>query len=210
MSRTATVMVTVLAIVGVAVYGWFSHVLTIRDDRSGAEYFFSLGSIYLLVVALAWPTRWRVSVAVAATLLVVGAWAMHRAFPWDPRWLYLIQHAGTNACLAVLFGRTLLDGRQPLVTRFALAVHGTLPPGMGAYTRSVTLAWTAFFAVLTGCSLVLFLAGHAYWWSILANFLTFPAVGLMFLGEYCVRRQRFPKFEHASLMDGIRAFSRTF
>jgi uncharacterized membrane protein len=210
MPRAATVMVTVLAVIGLAVYGWFSHLLTMRDDRSGAEYFFSLGSVYLLIVALAWPTRWRRSVAVAATLLAVAAWAMHWAFPWDPRWLNLFQHAGTNACLGVLFGRTLVHGRRPLVTRFALAVHGTLPPGMDAYTRAVTWAWTVFFAVLTGCSLVLFFSGHAYWWSVLANFLTLPAVGLMFLGEYWVRRQRFPKFEHASLLDGIRAFSRTF
>ena len=209
MSRPAAVLVTVLVIVGLAGYAWIAHVLTVRDDRSSTGYLFSLASMYALVVGLGWASRWRLRVALIATVVAIAAWVVHRAVPWDPRWVYLVQHAGPNACLGIFFGRTLLDGQRPLVTRFAQAVHGELPAGMPAYTRSVTLAWTLYFALMAGCSLLLFALGQAYWWSVLANFLTLPAVALMFVGEYLVRRWRFPDFKHASLLEGIRAFSRT-
>ena len=139
---------------------------------------------------------------------VAGFHARDTLHAIDPRWFYLLQHAGMQALLGVFFGRTLRRGRQPLITTLALRVHRHLPPDLLAYTRQVTVAWTVFFAVMTGLSLGLWCFAPASWWSVMANFLTMPAVIAMFVIEYRIRLRRFPDFDHATLLEGVRVFQR--
>jgi uncharacterized membrane protein len=49
---------------------------------------------------------------------------------------------------SMIFGRTLIAGRQPLCTRFAEAVHAQLTPQHRIYAGQVTLAWTLFFGAM--------------------------------------------------------------
>ena len=42
------------------------------------------------------------------------------------------------------------------------------------------------------------------------NLFTIPCVLTMFVGEYAVRRIRFPTLAHSSILDGARAFQRAF
>lgn len=207
-NRPALLAASVVAVILLGTYLWLVHDFTVRDVRDGRGYALALASMVGVAVAAAWPTRGRWPVTLAALLIAALAWRAHGSQAWDPRWVYLLQHAGTNAALAWVFGRTLAAGRRPLITRLALTVHPDLPAPMQAYTRSVTLAWTVFFVAMTGASLFLWAIGEAYWWSVLANLLTAPAVVMMFVGEYLVRRLRYPGFPHADLMAGIRAFSR--
>jgi uncharacterized membrane protein len=208
MTTSATRLATALAVLVAVLYSVLAHWLTVHDDRSDASYLFALGSLYLACGGIALASRHRLPILLAATASVGALWWLHRISDWDPRWVYLLQHAGTLGTLGLAFGSTLAPGATPLVSRLAATVHGPLDPDMAAYTRGVTLAWTVFFATMTTASLVLYLGGHAWWWSVLANFLTLPAVVLMFVIEYAIRRLRFPAFEHASLMDGVLAFRR--
>src|SRR5580765_1444058 len=57
-----------------------------------------------------------------------------------------IYHATVYLFLLWYFGRTLARAREPIITRFARSVHGTLQPGMELFTRKVTIAWCVFFA----------------------------------------------------------------
>ena len=66
---------------------------------------------------------------------------------------YLVHSSVSNAqtglfhyLLLWYFGRTLARGREPIITRFARSVHGTLQPEMELFTRKLTIAWCAFFA----------------------------------------------------------------
>jgi uncharacterized membrane protein len=113
-------------------------------------------------------------------------------------------------CLAIawLFGRTLLPGAVPLVTQMARAVHGTLPVRIEAYTRHVTLAWTAFMAILAVSSVLLFALAPLRAWSVFANLLLLPLVALMFLAEYAYRSVRHAWFPHATLLQSVTAFQR--
>ncbi|MBN9426213.1 MAG: acyl carrier protein [Burkholderiales bacterium] len=190
------------------VYALLAHRFTITDDRSLAGYLWAAGSIGAMAAAAGWATRWRWPLLALIVLALAAGWQLRTQLTLDPKWFYLAQHAGINALLGLLFGRSLLRGRQPLVTRLALLLHQQLPAPMLAYTRSVTRAWTLFFAAMTLVSLSLYQFGPMAWWSVLANFLTLPAVALMFAVEYAIRLQRFPDFAHASLLDGIRAFNR--
>lgn len=200
--------IAVLAVGGVIAYSLIAHVMTVDDDRSLGGYLFAIGSVAALVLMLAWPGRWRWPVALLTAVAALGAFELRHVVAWDPRWLYLAQHAGIHAALGVAFGRSLRPGHTPLITRLARIAHPDMPAPIVAYTRQVNWAWTIYFATMTGLSLALFFFAPPLWWSVLANFLTLPAAVLMFVIEYVIRLQRFPDFEHASLLDGIRLFSR--
>jgi peptidoglycan-N-acetylglucosamine deacetylase len=121
--------------------------------------------------------------------------------------------------LAWFFGRTLRAGRQPLITRIAEHLHGEAiedpleRADMRRYTRRLTAVWTGLFlalastnatlAMLVSPSGVLELAGMPSplpvapaLWSMVANFLSFGLVLLLFAIEFTWRRRRFPR-QHA-------------
>ena len=116
-----------------------------------------------------------------------------------------IPHAAINLALLWLFGRTLLAGREPLITGFARKFHGTLPPHMERYTRRVTIAWCAFFAGELVVSAVLLMSSVEIW-SLFVNALTGPLVAFMFVAEYVYRVIRYRDFPHASIWQGVKAF----
>ena len=154
------------------------------------------------------PNRaWTVA---AVVLLALGLWAGWGTLERQFASLFFVEHAGGNALLAVVFGRTLAAGREPLCTRFARIMHSTLPPEVEAYTRGLTLAWTIFFASLATLSAALYLGGFLTAWSALATMASPILVGLMFVVEYAVRLRALPHWERVGLLGGIRAFSRHF
>ena len=173
----------------------------------------ALLSLVPLGFLLLWLARRSSRPQAVALLVVVAAIVAWLAFPvlklHFPS-LFFVEHAGGQLILAFLFGSTLIGGREPLVTRFALLVHGELPPAVVRYTRHVTIAWTAFFCVLFTLSCVLYLGGFLAAWSLLANILSPILVGAMFAVEYVVRYRVFPDWERIGVLGGINAFSRHF
>jgi len=126
---------------------------------------------------------------------------------WGLAAAYGIPHAVMYLSLLWYFCQTLRQGKEPLVTRFARHVHGPLPTAMAIYTRRVTYAWCVFLAVQIAGSVLLFKFASLTAWSLFINVLNFPLLALMFIGEYAYRTVRHREFPHASLLDGIRAFS---
>lgn len=158
-----------------------------------------LGRLRHRVVAFA-------AIAAVAAALWQGWDQLERHFP-D---IFFLEHAGTNLALAVLFGRTLVPGREALVTRFARVVHRTFTPQLERYTRKVTVAWTAFFVAMFATSCGLYAAGWMAAWSLFANLLTPLLIAAMFVVEYAVRHRVLPDLERIGILGGIRAFSRHF
>ena len=120
---------------------------------------------------------------------------------------YGLSHTAIYLSLLWFFGRTLVRGREPLITGFARRVHGTLPPEMEAYTRRVTQAWCAFFIAQAATSAALFTWASLDTWSLFVNVLNLPLLALMFAAEYLYRVTRHRNFPHASIMKGIQMFS---
>lgn len=206
MSRTALLAWT-LSLAALVAWAAFAHRFTVADDRSAAAYGLAVLTGWALALAIGWSRPRRARWVGAASVVAVLAWASRRYVSWDPSWIYLVQHAGVHGLLALVFGATLRSGSTPLVTRLALAVQGPLPGPLLHYTRQVTWLWSGYFVAMTTLSLVLFATGPTLWWSVLANFVTPPAIAALFVGEYAYRRWRFPHFEHAGVLDGVRAFS---
>jgi uncharacterized membrane protein len=166
----------------------------------------AIAPIFLACATFAWHSRAR---TLLLTLLAGGcALLLYRWQSLSQHYsdIYWAEHAGTELALCLAFAQTLLPGREPMVTRFARMVHGTLEPAMAHYTRQVTFAWIVFFAAMASLSTALYFGASLATWSMFANFFTAPLIGLMFLCEYLVRRWRFPGMEHAHIVDGVRAF----
>ena len=117
-----------------------------------------------------------------------------------------VMHAAINLALLSLFGRTILPGREPLVTGLARRVHGVLPPQMERYTRRVTIAWCVFFAMQLATSAVLFVWSLEAW-SLFVNVLSWPLVVLMFVVEYAYRLVACRGFAHATFLQSVQAFT---
>jgi uncharacterized membrane protein len=107
-----------------------------------------------------------------------------------------------------VFARSLRGGRTPLVTRFAQLIDGELPPQVAAYTRSVTVAWVVFLALLVLETLVLMLVAPPAVWSLFANALNYVFIGAFFLIEFAVRRRVLPQRTQGGLVHFLRAMAR--
>lgn len=197
---------TVLALIAGAYFA-FAHLSTAAGQPTLAGAIVAVGPVLALAALVAWRSSARL-----AGLLLIGAvvgllWSAREFVELHFSWVYFVQHAGTNALLAVVFGRTLRPGDTPLCTRLAEFVHRpAVPPIVARYTRQVTVAWTAFFAISATLSTALFTFAPVEAWSLYANLLGMPLVGLMFVGEYLVRCRVLPPEHRPSLMDTIRAY----
>jgi len=146
-------------------------------------------------VGLALP--WKAGLALA--LALIGP------MPWVPvAWLVAVPPVVIYLALAVWFGRTLLPGRVPLISRFASLERGELEPVLAHYTRRLTAIWTAFFVAMATLSAVLALLGDGETWSFFTNGVSYLLMGVLFFGEYVYRRLRYSEFRHASLPRMIR------
>lgn len=151
---------------------------------------------------------WKTILAgvLAVLPLAVGLWLAWPILVDNAAILYFVQHVGTNAMLAWVFGHTLMAGSTPLVVSFARIVNPVLPAEIEIYARKVTLAWTLFFVVTCVISAVLFMTASLPVWSTFAVLLQWPTVVIFFVGEYVLRRYLFRQFKHASLKDGFDAY----
>ena len=162
---------------------------------------------YLAAAAvLAWRSRHRYAWLLLCAALAALTWRHVDAIGDHAVWVYFIQHAGGNAILALIFGRSLVGNRVPLCSRIAAITHVHLEPRLARYTRRVTLAWTIFFAANAGLSALLFAYAPIVLWSVFANLLAIPLVALMFAVEYVVRLRVLPDIQHVPILDGIRLY----
>jgi uncharacterized membrane protein len=150
--------------------------------------------------------------ALVLLAFIACPWLAHLAVSGDVAWplrlALAVPHAAIYCFLLWLFGRTLLQGREPLITGVARRVHGVLTPEIAAYTRRVTQAWCCFFAAQIIVSGLLFAFAPLEIWSLFVGVLNFPLVALMFCGEYLYRVMRYPDHPRTSIANAVRAFSK--
>ncbi len=109
-----------------------------------------------------------------------------------------------SAAMALVFGRTLLPGRRPLISHIGEQMRGELPPQVDRYGRRLTWVWTLFFIAMALESLFLALFADPYVWSLFTNFLNYGIILILFVAEYPVRRFVLRDLEHTSFFDSLR------
>ena len=177
-------------------------------DGSATEVRLTLAAIPILALGL-WIVKrarkkllWTAALATAA----VGVYLVEQQQHLGLAATNALTHAAINLCLLWVFGRTLVGGREPLITGFARRFHGTIPPHIEAYTRGVTWLWCVFFLAQVAMSALLAAFAPLALWSFFVNVLSTPLVVLTFVAEYAYRSVRFRRYPHASLLKGMQLF----
>ena len=199
---------TILAAAGAAAYAWL--VYRGAEQAAPSPFGAALGFAPLIALAfwLAWQSARRAPLLALLGLAGALGWAHGDLLLAHYRWAYLIQHAGAMTLLGITFGRTLLPGREPMVTRFARCAHASLSPRVARYTRGVTWAWTLFFAVMALASPALFAALPPRSWALFAEGLTPLLVLALFVAEYLVRLRALPAHERAGPVQAVLIYAR--
>jgi uncharacterized membrane protein len=191
----------------IAAWAILAHYGSSGDGNADFSAAIATVPVLAIVVLLLWRVGHPLWIAVGG-LPVLGllAWSWP-SLRQNVTLLFYVQHLGTNLALATLFGRTLFGGREALVTSFArLAQLGPMSPAKLRYTRQVTVAWTLFFLASVVVSSGLYWLAPAHAWSVFANLLSTPLLGLMFLAEHVVRNRVLPPEEHSTIADSIRGY----
>lgn len=100
---------------------------------------------------------------------------------------YGLPHAAAYLLLLWYFGRSLGGGHEPVITRLARRIRGTLSGRLEHYTRGLTVAWCVFFAAQLAASAALLAFAPLEMWSFFVNVLNVPLVAAMFAGDYAYR-----------------------
>lgn len=153
----------------------------------------------IVLAALLWAFAARRAHAVAGAA-VVALLVPALAFA-TPQALLYAPPVVINAALAVVFGRSLLAPRDPVITVFARMEHAELPAELARYTRRLTLLWTLLFAAMAGIALALALTGPLALWSAFTNVVSYLLVIALFAGELVYRRWRYRRYHHAGLFE---------
>ncbi len=93
-----------------------------------------------------------------------------------------------NLVLLIVFAHSL-RGAQSIVERLARLQDPELSPQGVRYTRKVTQAWCVFFALNGTIAAVTTVIGDLKLWTWWNGLLSYGAMGLMFGGEYLLRRR---------------------
>ncbi|HVF35224.1 MAG TPA: ketosynthase [Candidatus Saccharimonadia bacterium] len=195
-----------LALALALAYPFLAHVAVVRSDPRLMAAGIAALVLALLLPALARGRPAAYAVAAAVALLLAAALKLDAV-----AFLLYVPPVALNALAGWAFARTLAPGRTPLIEQFARVMHGAQPldPGIPAYARRLTFTWAALLFSIAAIDAVLALlavpggvlvrAGIAppiavpqAWWSLFANFLGWLLIGLLFAGEWLLRKRRFP------------------
>ncbi|MBZ4415730.1 hypothetical protein [Myxococcus sp. RHSTA-1-4] len=137
-----------------------------------------------MAVVRAVATRERVWLAAAAGALVLAAASMlgNHALPLK---LYPVL---VNTMLLTVFA-TSLAWPPSVIERLARLREPELPPSGVAYTRRVTQVWCGFFVFNGGMALATALWASDATWALYNGLLSYGLMGLLFAGEWVVRRR---------------------
>lgn len=149
------------------------------------------------------PQSWLLLVLAMALL-----WGLTRV--GGGHYILLIPPVLLPALGAWFFGRTLLAGQTPLITRMALIERGgVLPQEIYRYTRNITWLWTLLLAGMSLLDAALAVWATPELWSWCTNFLNYAIMVPVFGLEYLYRRVRYRHLPHPGLIDFIRNIATT-
>ncbi|HET8734013.1 MAG TPA: hypothetical protein VFM45_09610 [Anaeromyxobacteraceae bacterium] len=102
-----------------------------------------------------------------------------------------------SLALLVAFLSSLRGGRS-IVEGFARLQKPDLSAAEVAYCRTVTWVWCAFFVANGATAAALALSGRRELWAVYTGVVSYLLMGLLFAGEYLVRRRKFPAIRGAA------------
>ena len=209
MNGLARITRTTAGIALVVMYEVGAHYAVSTPGIQGVGLALALAPVMALTLGAAAQSGRRAWLLPLWFLACAALWIAREPLAQHFQWGLYLEHVSFCLAMATLFGRTLLAGREPLCSRFAAMVHGSLTPAVAAYTRHITAAWALFFVTMAGVSTLLFALTSIVAWSTFANYLMLPLVAVMFIAEYGCRRFALPGEPRSGILDGVRAYRRS-
>ncbi|HEV3106037.1 MAG TPA: hypothetical protein VGZ01_10135 [Trinickia sp.] len=196
----------VVGIALVAAYELAAHYAVSTPGIQGVGLALAIAPLMALALGAAVRSDRRAWLLPLWLCVCAALWSARTTLAAHFQWGLYLEHVSFNLAMAALFARTLLAGREPLCSRFAAMVHGSLTPAVAGYTRRITVAWTIFFVTMAGVSTLLFALTSIVLWSTFANYLMLPLVVMMFIAEYGCRRFALRGEPRSGLLEGVRAY----
>ncbi|MBL8735585.1 MAG: hypothetical protein JNL12_04100 [Planctomycetes bacterium] len=128
-------------------------------------------------------------VLVLAPLLTVAAIAGSALFD-EAAWLFA-EPVVISLVMLLVFGVTLRRGAVPMIERFARLQEPDLSIDKQRWCRLWTWIWCSFFVVNAAVAGVLAAVAPMAWWVFYTTTLSYGLMGLLFGGEWLLRRRRF-------------------
>lgn len=206
-ARTVRIVLTALLL---AAYPLFAHFGSVASFDGWFAVAVAVGPVMALTIIYAMKSSYRTPMLLACGGVIIYLLLHQATIGQNLVWIYFAQHAGSNAILCYVFGRSLRHGRNPLVSRMAMLLEGSLQPEVARYTRQVTYAWALFFGLTSTLSTLLFFLAPLTVWSMFANILYLPLLLAMFGVEYLVRVVVLPRSVHTNLFVTLQSAWKTF
>lgn len=202
-------MILILEILLALAYSVVAHVASARHDDGLAVCALALLLLMLLAVPLSQRRFW----AWAALAAGLGALVWLARSPYVQVPVLLVPTAFV-ALVAYWFGRSLVGGRTPLISKIVIAMEEeSPPPELLRYTRGLTAAWAIALSALATINLALALIAvpdgllaqfglrppltvTEAQWSWFANIFNYGILGGFFAIEFAIRKRRFPGRYH--------------
>ncbi|HTU03807.1 MAG TPA: hypothetical protein VMG58_18375 [Candidatus Sulfotelmatobacter sp.] len=148
----------------------------------------------LVLVGLVWLRR-NLAFGVRANGWLAGAGLLMAALALfaDHALPLKLYPVAVNGLLLAIFGLSLRYP-PPIVERLARLAYPELSPRAVRYIRRVTIAWCLFFAGNAGTALWTSLWASDRVWFYYNGVVAYALAGLMFLGEWLVRRRVLPDY----------------
>lgn len=128
-------------------------------------------------------------VLVLAPLLTVAAIAGSALFD-EAAWLFA-EPVVISLVMLLVFGVTLRRGAVPMIERFARLQEPDLSLDKQRWCRLWTWIWCSFFVVNATAAGLLAAVAPMAWWVFYTTTLSYLLMGLLFGGEWLLRRRRF-------------------
>ncbi len=191
----------------IVIYALLVHHVNTSGQSSAFGAILAIIPIFIVVVTYAFKAKSRLIGISSLLIFCVACWLLWSLVKQHTGLVFWLLDIGLMLALLVTFARSLVSGRKPLCVHFAEIINGgALSPEHENYARKVTVAWVVFFALIIVISTLLFFLAALAIWSFFVNFLTLPLVGLMFAGEFLLRRRVLTDLPTGHVLDAVHAY----
>jgi uncharacterized membrane protein len=100
----------------------------------------------------------------------------------------------------IVFARTLMQGKEPLITMYCRLAFGYMPAECVAYTRWLTILWTFLLGGFALTNIAIVLLAQAKTWLVSWTVISIAVMAAVFVGEHVLRRMLYPNLPPSSLL----------
>ncbi len=133
-------------------------------------------------------TGWKSAPVSMIVASIAAICAMALLSAWNGALAMRLYPVFMTGAILIAFASTLVNPPS-MIERFARLAEPDLPDSGVAYTRKVTMVWCVFLALNLCVALWTALTASLEMWALYNGFVSYVLMGLLFAGEFLVRRQ---------------------